>query len=38
MLRREGRAELAETCFKFLPARIELDLMGWDEVDIFAHS
>ncbi len=38
MLRREGRAELAETCFKFLPTRIELDLMGWDEVDIFAHS
>ena len=38
MLRREGRAELADTCFKFLPARIELDLMGWDEADIFAHS
>jgi ribonuclease D len=38
MLRREGRAELADTCFRFLPARIELDLMGWDETDIFAHS
>ena len=38
MLRREGRLELAETCFRFLPARIELDLMGWDETDIFAHS
>jgi ribonuclease D len=38
MLRREGRLELAETCFRFLPARIELDLMGWDEEDIFAHS
>lgn len=38
MLRREGRTELAETCFKFLPTRIELDLMGWDETDIFAHS
>ena len=38
MLRREGRAELADTCFRFLPARIELDLMGWDEADIFAHS
>jgi ribonuclease D len=38
MLRREGRAELADTCFRFLPARIELDLMGWDESDIFAHS
>jgi ribonuclease D len=38
MLRREGRAELAEQCFRFLPTRIELDLMGWQETDIFAHS
>ena len=38
MLRREGRLELAETCFRFLPTRIELDLLGWDEQDIFAHS
>ena len=38
MLRREGRLELAETCFRFLPTRIELDLLGWDEEDIFAHS
>jgi ribonuclease D len=38
MLRREGRTELADTCFKFLPTRIELDLMGWGETDIFAHS
>jgi ribonuclease D len=38
MLRREGRSDLADTCFRFLPARIELDLMGWDETDIFAHS
>lgn len=38
MLRREGRAELADTCFRFLPARIELDLLGWDKTDIFAHS
>jgi len=38
MLAREGRTELAETCFRFLPTRIELDLMGWDETDIFAHS
>ncbi|MEO6014281.1 MAG: ribonuclease H-like domain-containing protein [Devosia sp.] len=38
MLRREGRLELAETCFRFLPTRIELDLLGWDEADIFAHS
>ena len=38
MLRREGRVELADACFKFLPTRIELDLMGWVETDIFAHS
>jgi ribonuclease D len=34
---REGRAELAQACFDFLPARAELDLAGWPEVDIFAH-
>lgn len=38
MLVREGRAELAAECFKFLPTRAELDLVGWDETDIFAHS
>lgn len=38
MLRREGRAEAAEACFKFLPTRIALDLEGWYETDIFAHS
>ena len=38
MLRREGRMPLAEACFAFLPTRIELDLMGWEETDIFAHS
>jgi len=38
MLRREGRTELAEQCFRFLPTRIELDLLGWQETDIFAHS
>ncbi len=37
MLRREGRAELAKECFKFLPARAQLDLAGWADVDIFAH-
>jgi ribonuclease D len=36
-LAREGRAELAQACFDFLPARAELDLAGWPEVDIFAH-
>jgi ribonuclease D len=38
MLRREGRSQLAEACFGFLSTRIALDLLGWDEVDIFAHS
>ncbi len=38
MLEREGRAELARKCFEFLPARAELDLAGWPETDIFAHS
>lgn len=38
MLEREGRTELAEACFAFLPTRAELDLAGWEETDIFAHS
>jgi ribonuclease D len=38
MLAREGRTELAEACFRFLPARAALDLAGWPEVDILAHS
>lgn len=37
-LERDGRAKEAEACFRFLPARAKLDLMGWDEEDIFAHS
>ena len=37
-LRREGRLALAEACFRFLPIRAELDLLGWDDEDIFAHS
>jgi ribonuclease D len=37
MLVREGRMELAESCFGFLPARVALDLAGWDEEDVFAH-
>jgi len=37
-LAREGRRDLAEACFRFLPARARLDLMGWGEEDIFAHS
>jgi ribonuclease D len=38
MLAREGRAELAAACFKFLPTRARLDLAGFAEEDIFAHS
>jgi ribonuclease D len=37
MLAREGRTELAEACFGFLPVRARLDLDGWAEEDIFAH-
>jgi ribonuclease D len=36
-LAREGRAELAQGCFDFLPHRARLDLAGWPEIDIFAH-
>jgi ribonuclease D len=38
MLVREGRMELAQACFGFLPHRAALDVAGWDEVDIFAHA
>jgi ribonuclease D len=38
MLAREGRAEIAKSCFAFLPTRAKLDLLGWPEIDIFAHS
>jgi len=38
MLAREGRAELAAACFRFLPDRVRLDLAGWAAEDIFAHS
>jgi ribonuclease D len=38
MLAREGRLELAQNCFNFLPTRALLDLKGWDSEDIFAHS
>ena len=37
MLAREGRTELAQAAFAFLPARARLDLAGWSEQDIFAH-
>ncbi len=38
MLAREGRTDLAQACFEFLPHRAALDLAGWPETDIFAHS
>jgi ribonuclease D len=38
MLAREGRTEIAQACFRFLPTRADLDLLGWPEADIFAHS
>lgn len=37
-LSREGRKELAQASFDFLPTRAKLDLAGWPETDIFAHS
>ncbi|MBK9083623.1 MAG: ribonuclease D [Rhizobiales bacterium] len=37
MLAREGRTELAQACFAFLPTRARLDLAGWSHVDIFSH-
>ena len=37
-LAREGRRDLAQSCFDFLPTRAQLDLVGWPETDIFAHS
>ena len=36
-LKREGRLDLAKSCFDFLPTRAKLDLSGWPETDIFAH-
>jgi ribonuclease D len=38
MLAREGRTAMAQACFQFLPDRAKLDLAGWSEQDIFAHS
>ena len=37
LLAREGRTEIAQSCFDFLPTRAQLDLAGWPEQDIFAH-
>ncbi len=37
-LEREGRLEMAQACFDFLPTRARLDIAGWEEHDIFSHS
>ena len=37
LLVREGRRDLAQACFEFLPARARLDLLGYEQPDIFAH-
>jgi ribonuclease D len=37
LLEREGRRELAQAAFDFLPTRARLDVAGWPETDIFAH-
>ena len=38
MLAREGRTAMAQACFDFLPWRAQLDVAGWEDADIFAHS
>jgi ribonuclease D len=38
MLEREHRLGIAQNCFAFLPTRAQLDLLGWPDTDIFAHS
>ena len=38
MLLRDGRSDLAATCFEFLPTRARLDLLGWQDADIFSHE
>ncbi len=37
LLDREGRREIADACFAYLPVRAQLDLLGWDAEEIFAH-
>jgi len=37
-LYREDRMDIAQSCFDFLPTRAALDLKGWNDIDIFAHS
>ena len=37
-LEREGRLDIAQACFDFLPTRSRLDIAGWPDHDIFSHS
>ena len=37
MLTRENRVDLATACFKFIVYRTKLDLLGWNQTDIFSH-
>jgi len=37
-LEREGRIEIAQACFDFLPTRARLDMAGWADKDIFSHE
>ncbi|HEY7645523.1 MAG TPA: ribonuclease D, partial [Hyphomicrobiales bacterium] len=37
LLAREGRTGIAEACFRFLPTRAQLDLLGWNTEEIFTH-
>ena len=37
-IKREGRIKIAQSCFDFLPVRAQLDIEGWPETDVFAHS
>lgn len=37
LLQREGRQDIAQACFEFLPVRAKLDLLGWEETEIFSH-
>lgn len=37
LLEREGRREIADACFTYLPTRARLDLLGWQDIEIFAH-
>jgi ribonuclease D len=37
MLARESRTDIAQSCFEFVSTRVDLDLAGWGDDDIFAH-